>query len=83
MLRVEVTEKRSISGSDEVRRHVVGGVRGGGEQQKRGRRKGEAPGIKSLSISRVMGTEAEIPGHGHADVSHPNRESGANPTSEV
>lgn len=82
MLRVEVTEKRGISGSDEVR-HVVRGVRGRGEQQKRGRRKGEAPGIKSLSISRVMGTEAEIPGHGHADVSHPNRESGANPTSEV
>lgn len=27
MLRVEVTEKRGISGSDEVRRHVVGGVR--------------------------------------------------------
>lgn len=42
MLRVEVTEKRGIAGSDEVRRHVVGGVRGGGEQQKRGRRKGEA-----------------------------------------
>lgn len=82
MLRVEVTEKCSISGSDEVR-HVVGGLRGRGEQQKRGRRKGEAPGIKCLSISRVMGTEAEIPGHGHADVSHPNRESGANPTSEV